>query len=170
MAQALVEDIASLRNEVISEARSLKVDNFLSLVATAELVNTFVDIALRRSDDVTRTDMAILHALTAQGGSMKPTEVARRVMRSPHAITKAIDKLESQGKVSRDPIGLDRRTRTVSITQEGLDLVRRSIPRRQQVSARALSCLDDREMRLLGDILKKLRKHLSAEIASLQSK
>ena len=156
----------SLGEEIKAQANDLKDDNLRSLILTADIIEQYVDTMLRR-DKFNRIEMYILHTLIIHGGGMNPSEIARRVFRSPHAITRAVDKLEQKGRVRREPIGEDRRTRKVSITQEGLRAVRQSLPRREQVSSGVMSCLNQAQMEQLSIILQALRKHLRRQIDEL---
>jgi MarR family 2-MHQ and catechol resistance regulon transcriptional repressor len=156
----------SLSEEIKAQANDLRDDNLRSLILTSDIVQQYVDVMLHR-DRFNRTEMYILNTLIIHGGSMNPSEIARRVYRSPHAITRAVDKLEQKGHVHREPIGEDRRTRKVSITQEGLRAIKQSLPRRKQVNNAVMSCLDQTQMEQLSTILELLRKHLRRQVDEL---
>jgi DNA-binding MarR family transcriptional regulator len=159
-------NMESIRDQVRIQANDLRVDGFLSFILTADIANRYVELALARHD-MSRTDMNILHTLITHDGSMKPIDISRSVFRTPHTITSAIDKLEKKEYVRREITGQDRRIKLVSITNKGLDLVNQSMPRRQRLTSKAMSCLDQSEMEQLRSILKRLRKNLRAEINKL---
>jgi DNA-binding MarR family transcriptional regulator len=169
MNKATVSTLDSLSEEIKDQAKDLRDDNLRSLILTADIVEQYVDIMLHR-DKFNRTEMYILNTLILHGGSMNPSEIARRVYRSPHAITRAVDKLEQNRHVQREPIGEDRRTRKVSITQEGLRAIKESLPRRQQVNAAVMSCLNQAQMQQLHTILQLLGKHLRQQVDELNRK
>jgi MarR family 2-MHQ and catechol resistance regulon transcriptional repressor len=155
-----------LSEEIKAQANDLRDDNLRSLILTADIVEQYVDTLLYREKS-NRTEMYILNTLIIHGGSMNPSEIARRVYRSPHAITRAVDKLELKGFVHREPIGEDRRTRKVSITQEGLKSIKQSLPQRQEVNAAVMSCLNQTQLQQLSTILQLLRKHLRHQVEEL---
>ncbi|MBM3182895.1 MAG: MarR family transcriptional regulator [Chloroflexi bacterium] len=86
--------------------------------------------------------------------------MSKRVFRSKHAITRAVDTLEKDGWVKREGIGEDRRNRRVTVTTKGLNLVRRMVPFREETGSRIMSVLDGTETAQLGTALKRLRRHL----------
>jgi DNA-binding MarR family transcriptional regulator len=159
----------SLSEEIKAQASDLRDDNLRSLILTADIVEQYVDTMLYREKS-NRTEMYILNTLIIHGGSMNPSEIARRVYRSPHAITRAVDKLEQNGYVHRDPIGEDRRTRRVSITHQGLMSVKQSLPQRQEVNATVMSCLNQTQLKQLSSILQLLRKHLRYQVEEMDRK
>jgi len=152
-----VESIARSIRELVKD---IKVDSILSISYTGDVVNRYLDIELRKSGAY-RTRSGILHILVLEGGTASPTLLSGRVMRSKHAITRAVDKLESDGLVYRiQSDAKDRRTRRVSITNKGLQFVKETMSERQRISHKALSCLDDKSIECLKQYLRIIRKHL----------
>jgi DNA-binding MarR family transcriptional regulator len=94
------------------------------------------------------------------GGRATPTELSKRVFRSKHAITRAVDTLEKEGLVKREGIGEDRRNRKVVVTAKGLNLVRKMVPFREQIGSTITEPLTEEEARRFSSILKRLRRHL----------
>ena len=159
MAKSFEDRVEYLANDIRAQASDLRFDNFLSFIYTAEIVNKFVDSVLRKHG-ANRTWMNILHILITHGGTMTPTELSRRVFRSKHAITRAVDSLEQQGLVRREGIGEDRRVRKVTITGKGLGVVKKTMPNRRDLGLRAMSCLGKEEAQTFGATLRRLRKHI----------
>ena len=98
---------------------------------------------------------------------MTSTDIDRRVFRSKHAVTRAIDVLEKDGLVRRGAIHGDRRLRKVNITRRGLKLIAFNMDDRREIGRRAMSCLTQRQSEELRVILKRLRKHLLDMISDL---
>ena len=98
MARSLKKGVESLADDIRAQAKELRTDNLLSFVYTADILNRYLEIKLRKYG-ANRTQLNILHALITQGGSLRPTELSKRVFRSKHAITRAIDALEEEGLV-----------------------------------------------------------------------
>jgi len=118
MTKSFEDTMESLANDIRVQANDLRVDNFLSFVYAADIVNRYLDTELRRVH-LNRTQMNILHTLVTHEGMLTPTELGRRVFRSDHAITRAVDGLEKEGLARREGTANDRRLRKVVITRKG---------------------------------------------------
>jgi DNA-binding MarR family transcriptional regulator len=153
------ERLDSLAKRLRVQANDLKFDNFLTFVYTSEIVNRYLDIELRKVG-INRTQMSILHILIARGGTLTPTELSRRITRSKHATTKAVDSLEELGLTSSTKTKSDRRLRKVAVTEKGLDIVEKTMSIRHKIGFQAMQCLDNEEAEVFQDILKKFRKHV----------
>ena len=153
------ERLDSLAKRLRVQANDLKFDNFLSFVYTSELVNRYLDIELRKFG-INRTQMSILHIIIARGGILTPTELSRRITRSKHATTKAVDSLEELGLTRSARTKSDRRLRRVSVTEKGLDLVEKTMSLRHKIGSQAMQCLDHQEAKALQDILTRFRQHV----------
>lgn len=157
------DEISSLAEDLRTQASDLKDNAFASLIYTADIVNRYLAVEMAKYG-ARRTKYNILHTLITHGGSMTPTEMSRRVFRSKHTITRAVDSLEAEGLVRRKPIGGDRRVREVRITRKGLDAVIESVPYRRGICDTALSCLSKKQIEELRVILKQLRHHILSQI------
>lgn len=151
--------VEALAEEIKAQASDLRFNSLVSFTYTADIMNRYLDIELRKYG-TGRTYFNILHTLITHGGMMTPTELSRRVIRSKHAITRAVDSLEKEGLVARQGIGSDRRMREVAITKEGLDFIKQAMPDRQDVSFRVMSCLNKQEAQEFNTTLTRLRKHI----------
>jgi len=151
-----IEDLAS---EIRAQANRLAVDNFITFLHAADIVERYVDNEMRRIG-INRTHFSLLNHLIVLGGRATPTELSKRVFRSKHAITRAVDTLEREGLVRREGIGEDRRNRKVAVTTKGLNLVRRMVPFREKVGSKIMSILDETEAQQLSATLKRLRRHM----------
>ena len=159
MTKNLRERVESLAKDIRTQANDLRFDSLVSFTYTADIVNRYLNAVLYKYG-INQTYFNILHNLITHGGVMTPTELSKRVFRSKHAITKAVDSLEKEGLVAREGIGSDRRTRKVAITKEGLDVVKNAMPYRQEVSSRAMSCLNEQQAQELNATLRQIRKHV----------
>ena len=104
--------------------------------------------------------MSILHILIVRGGTLTPTELSRRITRSKHATTRAVDSLEMLGLTRSTRTRRDRRLRRVTITEEGLDLVERTMSLRHKIGSQAMQCLNQEEAEAFQTILRRFRKHV----------
>ena len=64
----------------------------------------------------------------APGRRLRVNELAREVVLSPTAMSRFVDRAETAGYVRRDPDPADRRALQVSLTDGGLDLLRKMWP------------------------------------------
>jgi len=151
-----VEDLAQ---EIREQSNRLSVDTFITLIHVTDILERYLDVEMRQAG-INRTNYTLLNHLIVLGGTATPTELSKRVFRSKHAITRAIDTLEKDGWVRREGIGEDRRNRRVTVTTKGLNLVRRMVPFREEMGSRIMSVLDSAETAQLGTALKRLRRHL----------
>jgi DNA-binding MarR family transcriptional regulator len=62
------------------------------------------------------------------GRSLRVKELANEVVLSPTAMSRFVDRVEAAGCVRRDPDPQDRRALQVTLTDEGVDLLRRMWP------------------------------------------
>lgn len=161
------DSLDSIRNEIDNIAASFEPHALYSLVATADVVNMYVDRALRKYD-YDRTKFTVMYTLIAHGGGMTRTEISKRVYRSKQQITAVIDSLERDGLVRNQPIVGDRRIKMVTITRKALDVCRGSLSHRGQISDEAMSCLKAEEVTRLTVILRKIRKHLIKKVNELR--
>jgi len=149
----------SLARRLRVQANDLKFDNFLSFIYTFEIVNKYLDNELKKCG-LNRTQMNILHILIARGGTLTPTELSRRITRSKHATTRAVDSLETLGLTRSAGTRSDRRLRRVTITEKGLDLVEQTMSLRHKIGSQAMQCLNQDEAEAFQTILKRFRKHV----------
>lgn len=150
------QSVASLAREIRDMQEIVKFDSLLLLLYAAEVVSKYLESRLREfGHDQTRLN--ILYLLVANGGTLTPTGISEKVYRSKHAITRAIDILEKDELVVRERSPDDRRSVNVTISDKGIDLVRRSLPKVQQASAIATSCLSGRQVDELKNTTRRLR-------------
>ena len=64
----------------------------------------------------------------APGRSLRVNELAREVVLSPTAMSRFVDRVEKAGHVRREPDPADRRALQVTLTDSGVDLLRRMWP------------------------------------------
>lgn len=157
--------VSSLGKRLRVQAKNIRIDNFFSFLYTADMVFNYIDNELRQAG-LNRTQMAILNMLVLNGGTMIPTELSSRILRSKHATTKAIDSLEKLGLTKSVKANLnskakgDRRLRRVSITEKGIELLETSMPARHRFGTSLMCCLDKKEANTFKTILSRLRTHI----------
>jgi len=151
------EAIESLAKEIRDISQVVRFDSLILLTYAAEAVNRYLGHWIKKFDQ-DQTRMNILYLLIGKGGSLTPTSISEGVNRSKHAITRAIDILEKDALVRREPSASDRRSLNVVITKQGIELVKKTLPTLQRASSIATSCLSEKQINELKTISTKLRK------------
>ena len=160
MSKDFENSIEFMAGDIQAEASQMRVDALISLMSTADVVSKYIDMQVAKQP-TGRTGFSVLTNLVLHGGTMAPTDISKRILRTKFAVTSLIDNLEKNGLVRREPTGKDRRRKNVSITRKGLDLIESySLKGQNRFSNEIFRTLDDREMEELILILKKIRKHV----------
>ena len=154
------DNIRSMARDIRTQAQTMKVDTFLSFVYTSEIIDKYLHILLA-DQQVSQAGFTILHHLILNNGTMLPTEISKKALRSKYAITRAIDTLEKQDLVQRQIVGKDRRTRRINITRKGLNVVKSAtINSRERISQDIFQAFDQKQILELNTMLKSLRQHV----------
>jgi DNA-binding MarR family transcriptional regulator len=95
----------------------------------------------------------VLRRLARKAMSLR--EIAEATMMDAPAATVAINDLEDRGLVVRTPDPADRRSKLVSLTQAGCDVVAR-IDRVEDPAPPSIAALSDDDLQALRDVLVKL--------------
>jgi DNA-binding MarR family transcriptional regulator len=160
MNDQMKESIDTLAEEIRSQARDLRVDTFLSLIYTSDLLAKYLDNILS-DKPVTKAGYNILHSLILNDGTLTSTEISKRVWRTKYSVTKVIDTLEKQGYVTRASMGAgsDRRTKKIQITAKGLAHIQNATTTsRKQASEQLFRGLNEPQIAELNKLLLQLRK------------
>ena len=104
---------------------------------------------------LTLTQVGVLEAILHKG-PLSQRELGRKVLTSAGNMTDVIDKLEARGLVHRGRQPADRRAVRVELTDAGHDAITAFFPVHARNIARAMGALDERELRELGTLLRKL--------------
>jgi DNA-binding MarR family transcriptional regulator len=141
----------------------------LSVLMSFEVLARYLEVELRRHD-ATLTKFNIMSTLFTNGGEMTPSEIAESVFREKNSITAAINTLEKEGVVRREPSTDDRRSVKVIITDEGWKKANRLSPIAQELSREALSCIDKEQLETLVGNMRTIRESLLPKIARSSGK
>lgn len=107
--------------------------------------------------DLTPTQFGVLETLHHLG-PLCQTEISRKLLLSTANITLVIDNLEKCGLVQRTRSAEDRRYITVSLTEQGEELISELFPKHAASIVEELSALSPEEQDLLGELCRKLGK------------
>ena len=104
------------------------------------------------------TDFAVLKALLYTG-PLPVNTIGSKVLLTSGSITSAVDRLEAEGLVKREPHPSDRRASLVSLTKAGRSKIRPASLKHAQRMAEVVSVLTPEEQQELVRLMKKLGKH-----------
>ncbi len=135
----------------------------LSVLTSFEVLARYLEVELSRYG-ASLIRFHIMSTLFRNGGEMTPSEIAGSVFREKNSVTAVINTLERQGVVRREPSPHDRRSVKVVITDKGWNEVNRLNPVAQELSRRALACLERGGVEDLVEIMRQIRNDLMPQI------
>ena len=151
-------------SEVNRRTDKTPLGTLLSILMSFEVLARYLEVDLKRHG-ASLIRFNIMSALFRNGGEMTPSEIAEAVFREKNTITAAINTLEKEGVVHREPSTDDRRSVKVVITDKGWKEANRLNPIVQELSRETLSCLDKKQVEDLVEIMRTLRESLLPRIA-----
>lgn len=95
-----------------------------------------------------------------RGGKVRSTDLAEAFGFAPRTITEAVDALERDGMVLREPDLNDRRVKQISLTALGQEVLKASEPERARFGNRLFEALEQDEIGELARLLGKLNRRL----------
>lgn len=134
------------------EVRALNA--YIALARASEAVESRAHAHLKASG-ITVRQLAVLEALYHLG-SMRQSELAKKMLCTPGNITGVVDKLEEAKLVERRDQADDRRCNYLALTTKGQALIKRVFPRHVRDIVSAMSALSAREQEELRSICRKL--------------
>jgi len=143
----------------MQDVENLRTIAVMSIIRTADIVNRYLDIELRKLN-TSPARFAVMNALLVHGGTMSPSKISKWIFRAKHSVTSMLQVLESIGYVKREPDGNDRRSVNIVVTKEGWKSTEKMIPSAEEMNQKILSCLDESQIETLMEILKQIRRHL----------
>jgi len=135
----------------------------MSIVRTADVLNRYLEIELAKHGSSTAR-FAVMNALVAHGGTMTPTAISKWIFRAKHSITRLLHFFESIGFIRREPSRRDGRSVHITVTEKGWEATERMTPIAEDLSQKAISCFDDKQLEILMNLLRHFRKHLFKQI------
>lgn len=153
------KEIDNLVKTLQDQHNDLRVDNSYNLLRASAMLNRNLNSAYSKIN-LKQNQVILLSFLLANGGTMTPTELKKRVFRSNNAISKSLDGLDKLKLTRSSRSKKDRRLRRVTLTEKGLEVLTEILPIRYTVFASATDCLNEKEAKAFQVILEKLEKHL----------
>jgi len=159
-------DIDVLAKKIEEMALNLRFNTGLQIMYTGLLMDKYVNLRVKKYGQ-NRSRLDILHTLITHKGVLRPSQLSEMTFRSKQTITKIVDGLVSDGLVTREPEGKDRRTKNVFVTEKGIQFVENSLPITMNISYECMPTLTVQELEQLNGVLKHIRKRVLNQIANL---
>ncbi len=144
--------------EIEETLTELKARTYARVINFSDMTNRYFEIILRNKVNWLR--LSALNFIIARGGSLTASQLARRMLRSNHSMTRLIDSLEADGLVVRERDDADRRAVYVKVTKAGVRYVKQILQDFDFIDDEIFSCLDQQEKENLKIIIIKLRARL----------
>jgi DNA-binding MarR family transcriptional regulator len=137
---------------------------YFALIEVSSLLRHAVEQQLREAGDLSYVQFQLLARLgDAPGGSHRMTDLADGVVYSRSGLTYQAQTLEQRGLVTRAPSPDDERGTTVTITEQGRDILTRVFPGHIAVlDELLLEPLTHDDVAVLADVLGRVRDHMRA--------
>lgn len=136
--------------------------NIFELLHTIEKVTYQMVLQWQQRSD---NDLGISHILVLQElvnqGESRPSDIAKKLNFTPASLTHLSTKLTKKGLIERRQAESDKRTKYLSITDEGVALVKKAYDDGIAVRRELFSHISEEEQRSLLDIYVKLDEALS---------
>ncbi len=153
------KELKSMADDLRNQHKDLRVDNSYDLLRTAAMLNNFLNKGYRKLG-MKQNQAILLSFMLANGGVMTPTELQNKVFRTNNAIGSSLDSLDKLGLTKSSTSKTDRRLRRVTLTEKGLEVIKRMLPIRRNLFIKPTSCLNKEELETLQRLLEKLENHL----------
>jgi DNA-binding MarR family transcriptional regulator len=106
---------------------------------------------------ITTEQFAVLAAVQSRGGSLRPTDLASILERSPNSVSMLVDRMVRAGLVKRTRDRIDRRVVNVTLTDKGKKAVEPATPAGWELVQRILSPLSDQDKHTLAGLLETIK-------------
>jgi len=109
---------------------------------------------------ITTEQFAVLAAVRSRGGSLRPTDLASILERSPNSVSMLVDRMVKAGLVKRTRDRIDRRVVHVTLTSKGTKAVEQAIPEGWDFIQKILSPISDKDKHTLVNLLETIKSEL----------
>lgn len=106
---------------------------------------------------LTTEQFTLLAAVKGAGGSLKPSEIAGIMDRSPNSVSMLVDRMVKAGLVRRIRDRKDRRVVNVMLANKGEEALEPSMVVGWELAKKILSALSDEEKNTLADLLETVK-------------
>ena len=138
---------------------------FILFVQSARDVMKYAESIFYRKTRLSVIKFIALQLLAMNGGTMKPSELARWTSTERHNITMLVDRMKRDGLVRTERNQRDKRLVHVSLTDKGLEALTQAMPVAREIVDQVMSSITEGEAVLFEKLLRVLRQnaHCSLE-------
>lgn len=148
--------------EIMNTKRAIHESKLLRLAAFSNQIDRFLLIKLKKK--INRMNVIALVTLAAEGGTLTPGNLGKRILRTNDYVSKLTDVLVKDGMVTRKHKGKDRRNVQIKITPSGLDLVNEILADIKKDEILIKSCLEAEDFEQFEKLLVEFRRNLIQKI------
>jgi DNA-binding MarR family transcriptional regulator len=106
---------------------------------------------------ITMEQFGVLAAVRSRGGSLRPTDLALILERSPNSISMLVDRMVKAGLVKRTRDRIDRRVVNVTLTDKGKKAVEPAVAAGWEFIQKILSPVSDKDRHALAALLETIK-------------
>lgn len=143
--------------DVDPEDRILR--TFILFVQAADATMKYANANFYRKEGLSVIKFIVLQVLAANGGTMRPSEIAEWTFRERHNITTLIDRLKRDGLVRVECNNRDKRFVNVSLTAKGRKVLKQAIPVAREIVNRVMLSISEGNAIPLEKSLRVLRQN-----------
>ncbi len=129
---------------------------FLVLMQTSKAIQERLRLEIAKSN-VSLTEFSVLEVLYHKG-KQTIQQIGSSILISSGSMTYVIDKLEQKGLLKRNACPEDRRVIHVTLTDNGLDLIKKIMPRHQEQVDYMFGALNNDDSQAMVRYLKKVNE------------
>ncbi|MCQ6279499.1 MarR family transcriptional regulator [Bacillus sp. EB600] len=129
---------------------------FLVLMQTSKAIQERIGEEMNKNK-LGITEFSVLEVLYHKG-RQTIHQIGKSILISSGSMTYVIDKLEKKGLLSRSPCPDDRRVIFVALTDAGIDLMKKVMPKHQEMINNMFGSLTDEDAQTMVSLLKKVNK------------
>jgi DNA-binding MarR family transcriptional regulator len=119
--------------------------SYMQFVFTAHMVHKYSDAHFYKKARLSSIKFTVLGALAANGGTMRPSDIAVWVNRERHNITTLIDRLSRDGLVKTKRDSKDRRSIKITITNKGRKVLDEAKPVAKEIVNQVMSSISEED-------------------------
>lgn len=132
--------------KAILETGDMRSSTFTQIWITIRDLHRYLNSVLIKRAGISTIQMAVLHAITENGGIMKPSEIAQWINTRRHNITSLVQRMEKSDLITTRRNENDQRQIEVSITEKGKLIFNNSIPIAKEAIDDVMSIYDEGDM------------------------
>lgn len=133
--------------------------SFILFVQTANTVLKYGNAHFYKEASLSATKFMVLRILAYNGGTMRPSEIARWMIRSSHDITTLVNRMELDGLVISKRNDRDQRYVDITLSDKGRKVLTQAEPVAREIVNQVMLSISEDYAILLEKLLRILRQN-----------